>query len=210
MLSFCCCAKSRQDESVLGSLDLKDKNLTRILLEFTTEESKIGLRNLQVLEMLEKIILVSTKEEIAKKEVVQIYKQLGTNINQESVRVFLTQPYFFTDNTMLKYDFYKVVLFNLLYCGGKDSDKINFLYGILETTSSSSIHNNSSKVVATLETITQICCIVVGEILVFSKKFHNQKEEPEFEELLAVYQTNQSIMKEFCNVLISTYLFPQS
>ena len=46
MLSFCCCAKSRQDESVLGSLDLKDKNLTRILLEFTTEESKIGLRNL--------------------------------------------------------------------------------------------------------------------------------------------------------------------
>lgn len=43
---FCCCAKSRQEESSLSSLESKDKNLTRILLEFTTEESKIGLRNI--------------------------------------------------------------------------------------------------------------------------------------------------------------------
>jgi hypothetical protein len=180
MLLFCCCAKSRQDEgsSILG-IDSKDSNINRILLEFTTEEARIGLRNVPCLEMLEKLILVSTKEEIPKKEVVQIYKAMNT-LNQDSIRLFLTQSFFFTDNTSLKYDFHKTILFNLLYTGGKETEKVNFLYGILETTSSSCIHNNSPKVILTLETLTQISCIVVGDVLNALGKFHGSKEDAEF------------------------------
>ena len=64
---FCCCAKPRKDEEDgLGGASNGFKNLNRILLEFVTEESKIGLKEVNCLEMVEKLLLASNKGEVPK------------------------------------------------------------------------------------------------------------------------------------------------
>ena len=65
-----------------------------------------------------------------------VYLYIGTfhYFLQNSIKNFLIQDFFYTDNTRQKYDFNKVVLFNLLYSGGKDLEKANFLYNMIENT----------------------------------------------------------------------------
>lgn len=46
----------------------------KLLLEFVTEESKLGMREIECFEMIEKIFLCSNKGEIPKKDIVNIYK----------------------------------------------------------------------------------------------------------------------------------------
>ena len=76
---LCCCTKDRANEGdgpeqFLGAVDSKFKNANRILLEFVTEESKLGMREIECIEMIEKVLLSSNKGEIPKKEIVHIYK----------------------------------------------------------------------------------------------------------------------------------------
>lgn len=74
-----CCTKDRANEGdepsqLLGAVDSKFKNANRVLLEFVTEESKLGMREIECFEMIEKIFLCSNKGEIPKKDIVHIYK----------------------------------------------------------------------------------------------------------------------------------------
>lgn len=49
-----CCAKSRKDQDLsLDGADNRIKNINRILLEFVTEESKLGLKEISCLDMIE-------------------------------------------------------------------------------------------------------------------------------------------------------------
>jgi hypothetical protein len=64
---------------------------------------------------------------------VELYKSMP-DIDSSIIKDFLIQDFFYTDNTRQKYDFNKVVLFNLLYSGGKDLEKSNFLYNMIENT----------------------------------------------------------------------------
>lgn len=75
MLLACCCSKSRKDEdtALLGP-ESKIKNINRILLEFVNEESKIGLKEVPCINMIEKVLLASNKGEVPKREIIQIYK----------------------------------------------------------------------------------------------------------------------------------------
>ena len=140
---MCCCAKARKDgDLTIEGPESRIKNINRILLEFVNEESKIGLKEVPCLEMIEKVLLASNKGEVPKKDIIQIYKTTDS-INQTSIKNFMIQDFFFTDNTRQKYNFNKVVLFNLLYSGGKDVEKANFLFNIIENTSSSAVHNHS-------------------------------------------------------------------
>jgi len=122
----------------------------------------------------------------------------------------MIQDYFFTDNTRQKYDFNRIILFNLLYSGGKDEDKLNFFYSIIETSSSSIVENNSPKLINTIDNLTYISCVTVGEILGNTQRFSNDQEDMDFSELMTLFQTNSSILREFAIYMINMYLFPSS
>ena len=83
----------------------------------------------------------------------------------------MIQDFFFVDSSRQKYDFNKIVLFNLLYSGGKEIEKANFLFNVIENTSTSAVHNHSHKLLNTLENLTYISCIVVGEIINSVRRF---------------------------------------
>jgi hypothetical protein len=72
---FCCCAKPREeDKDGMDPMGSKLKNINRILIEFVTEESKLGMREVPCIELIEKILLASNKGEVPKKEIIAIYK----------------------------------------------------------------------------------------------------------------------------------------
>ena len=55
----------------------------------------------------------------------------------------------------------------MLYSGGSDFDKSNFLFSMLESVKTGSIvYSHSVKLLTTIEHLTSITSIVVGEILV--------------------------------------------
>ena len=68
---LCCCSKSRKDgDLTLDGPDNRIKNINRILLEFANEESKIGLKEVPCLEMIEKVLVASNKGEVPKKDII--------------------------------------------------------------------------------------------------------------------------------------------
>jgi hypothetical protein len=74
-------------------------NMSRLLLEFVTEESQTGMRELQCIEMVERVILVSKKGvEIPYKDVTSIYKSIK-QVNANKILQFIVSDFFFTDNT---------------------------------------------------------------------------------------------------------------
>lgn len=72
------------------------------------------------------------------------------------------------------------MLFNLLYSGGKDEEKANFLFNIVESTQSSAVYNHSQKLISTLENVTYISTIAVGEILNSSRRFTSEADDSDF------------------------------
>ena len=73
--------------------------MSRILVEFVTEESQTGMRELQCIEMVERVILVSKKGvEIPYKDVTSIYKSIK-QVNANKILQFIVSDFFFTDNT---------------------------------------------------------------------------------------------------------------
>lgn len=67
-------------------------------MEFVSEESKLGMRKIQFNFIMEEVLLVSTKNEIPKKSLVELYKSMS-DIDSSIIKDFLIQDFFFTDNT---------------------------------------------------------------------------------------------------------------
>lgn len=91
---LCCCSKERKEEldqfqggSFFGS-DSRLKNINRILIEFITEESKLGMRQIPFFSMIEKILLESSQGSIPKKDVVALYKSMPF-IDADTIKDFL-------------------------------------------------------------------------------------------------------------------------
>ena len=210
MMFFCCCAKPRKDEaSTLPGIESKSNNLSRILLEFVSEESKLGLKDIHCIDMIEKVIEASSsKGEIPKKDLIKIYKSNQEAVNQKVLQNFLVQEFFFTDNLRHKYDFNKVVLFNLLYTGGSETEKANMLFNVVENTTSNCVHNHSNKLITTLEHLAYIPCIAVGENLNSARRFQTDDDDLEFQELLSLFSTNSNMLHEFALHIINACLFP--
>jgi hypothetical protein len=73
--------------------------MSRLLVEFVTEESQTGMRELQSIEMVERVILVSKKGvEVPYKDVTSIYKSIK-QVNANKILQFIVSDFFFTDNT---------------------------------------------------------------------------------------------------------------
>jgi len=63
-------------------------NINRILLEFVSEESKLGMRKIQFNYIMEEVLLVSSKNEIPKKSMVELYKSMP-DIDSSIIKEFL-------------------------------------------------------------------------------------------------------------------------
>ena len=73
--------------------------MSRLLVEFVTEESQTGMREVQCIEMVERVILVSKKGvEVPYKDVTSIYKSIK-QVNANKILQFIVSDFFFTDNT---------------------------------------------------------------------------------------------------------------
>lgn len=82
-----------------------------------------------------------------------------------------------------KYDFEKVMMFNLLYLGDNDIGKANLFHLIAQDQRSLMIENNSestAKLIHAIESSLLICCVMVGDILESKQKFKGDKNELEF------------------------------
>ena len=77
----------------------------------------------------------------------------------------------------MKYDFFKVMLFNLLYSGGRDADKADLLYRLVKSEKTHYIHNRSQKLLSAIETLTIIPCILVGEAFGQNSRFLSETEQ---------------------------------
>ena len=68
---MCCCAKKRNDEdSSIGGIETKQKSNKRIELEFIRTESSIGLKDIDLIELAEKILFIANNEVVNKKELI--------------------------------------------------------------------------------------------------------------------------------------------
>lgn len=120
----------------------------------------------------------------------------------------LTQQFFFTDSTRAYYDFAKVQVYNILYCGGSEAVKANFFFGLVQSSQTNCIHNSSTKLLKALEYITIITCIVMSEaMLKDEEEFSDEEDEAQFEELHRLYTTNHLVIKEFALHINETLLF---
>jgi hypothetical protein len=96
------------------------------------------------------------------------------------------------------YDFTKIMIFNLLYSGGKDDDKTNFLFKLCENVNSGCVHNHSPQLYTIVEYLVTIPCVIVAEVISSTnKKFQSDNDEQEFRDLFSLYTTNTSMIKEF-------------
>lgn len=85
--------------------------------------------------------------------------------------------FFFTNNTRLKYDVKKILLFNILYCGGKEEDKASLLYDLIENKQQGAVINNSKVLLRALEILIYIPCIIIGQLVNSTKHFPSDIEE---------------------------------
>lgn len=209
MLWMCCCAKARKDgeDGTMSGFETKLKSSNRILLQFVGQEVKLGLKEVGCLELIEKVLLAANKNDIPKKDLLSVFKSIES-VDQHAIKNFLICDFFFTDNTRTKYDLTKVLLFCLLYSGGTESEKANFLFNLIENTTSSCITNHSAKLLLAIEYMATIPCVLVGEILNSSRHFTSDGDEEEFEELFSLYITNNNMLKEFAIHISNMYLFP--
>lgn len=114
------------------------------------------------------------------------------------MRKVLTQTFFFTDASRQHYDFSKVQLFNILYCGGNEAYKASFLFKLVQSQQSGCINSGSTKLLKALEYMTYITCIVTSDaMLKDGEQFPDEDDESQFEGLQQLYTTNHLIVKEF-------------
>src|SRR5437879_3643058 len=117
---FCCCSNNREDEDeILKDLTSKLKITKSILNEFMNEEQKLGMKEVDVLELIKETLDKTDKNEIPKHHLKEILENLK-RVDSNQVYYFLSKDCFFKDQTRTKYDFDKISTFYMLYGGGSE------------------------------------------------------------------------------------------
>jgi hypothetical protein len=104
--------------------------------------------------------------------------------------LFLNQDFFQISPKREKYDFEKVMMFNLLYLGDNDVEKANMFYLISHNPASKFIENNTdftTKLIHAIESSLLITCVLVGDILESKQVFKGDKNEAEFQNLRKLF-----------------------
>ena len=57
---MCCCAKNRKDndDSTIGGIETRQKNSSKVLLDFVSEETKIGLREIAWTDLMKEVLVL--------------------------------------------------------------------------------------------------------------------------------------------------------
>ena len=218
-----CCANSRDGQSGLDDSQLQhaiDPNSSQnvekrlrlaknVLVEFMQFEHSLGMKNVDIVKVVEMVLKQSnTQNEVPKKDLQQTYNKIK-DINLKQFKKVLTQQFFFTDQARACYDFSKVQLVNILYCGGNEAYKANFFFKLVQSSQNGCINNGSTKLLKALEYMTYITCIVMSDAMLKDVvQLLDEDDEIQFEELHELYTTNHLIIKEFAQYLNETLLFP--
>ena len=81
-------------------------------------EHSLGLKHVDIVKLIEMVLNQSdSKNEIPKKDLQKLYNRVDI-IKLPQLKKVLTQQFFFTDQRREYYDFSKIQLFNIMYCGG--------------------------------------------------------------------------------------------
>ena len=81
-------------------------------------EHSLGLKHVDIVKLIEMVLNQSdSKNEIPKKDLQKLYNKVDV-IKLPQLKKVLTQQFFFTDARREYYDFSKIQLFNIMYCGG--------------------------------------------------------------------------------------------
>lgn len=166
------------------------------------------MSKIEIAKLMELVLKLSTESnEVPKKDLQQTYNRVG-GVNLPQLKKVLTQQFFFTDATRAFYDFAKVQVYNILYCGGNDAVKANFFFKLVQSSQSGCINNGSTKLLKALEYMTIITCIVMSEAMLKEEdEFSDEDDEAQFEELHRLYTTNHLVIKEFALHINETLLF---
>ena len=152
-------------------------------------------------------MIVSNKNEIPRQKLKDTFQGIK-KVDPKQVEAFIGQDYFFTDNNRSKYDFTKIMTFNLLYSGGGDSEKANIFFKLVEDPKTSLVDNKSFKLIKVIENIVIISCLIVSDILEENRKFEGDSNLKNFQDLRQLYSTNNGIIRDFAFSMIDTYVFP--
>jgi hypothetical protein len=74
---FCCCAKPRKDGDDATIENQSNQNLkgtNRVLLEFSSHEAKLCMKDVPCMEMIEGLLMHTSNGENHRKEVIEFYK----------------------------------------------------------------------------------------------------------------------------------------
>ncbi len=78
MFMFCCANTNKDgalDDTPGFTLEARLKTMNRVLLEFISEEQKIGLKEAHCVELVNNVLDAAQKSEIHKNDLIRIYKQ---------------------------------------------------------------------------------------------------------------------------------------
>jgi len=70
---MCCCEKSRDENPILGPSERFGMQ-NRVFIAFLTEESHLGLRDVNVLTLVNEVLTASSKNAIVTAELLKIYE----------------------------------------------------------------------------------------------------------------------------------------
>ena len=178
-----CCAQSRVDEKTQGRLKMRAmiKRSEGVLDELQKFEEGLDL-NYSDIEDVWKLTKELRKDNaLPKKDLQKMYKSLN-NINLNHLKKVLTQSFFFTDSSKEKYDYIKIQVFNLIYCGGTDIQKAIFFFELVTSNKKKAkIVSNSKPLLKALEYLTHVSCIAICEAISAIMKDLRQFEDERLE-----------------------------
>lgn len=131
------------------------------------------------------------------------------SIVTDQLKQVLTQQFFFHDATREFYDFSKVQFYNLLYTDGDESEKIGYLYRMMQSSQTNVLTKNSSKLIKSIEYLTQITTWVMSEACIrnMTDVYQNSNDMHCFEDLHKLMTTNPCMTRDFAHYIIEEVLF---
>lgn len=85
-------------------------------------------------------------------------------------------------------------LFNILYAGGNEEYKVNFVFKLIHSSQTGTVKYGSPKLLKCLEYITIISSIVMTDgILKEEEEFPDDEDEKQLDELHQLFSSNQLI-----------------
>ncbi|CDW73763.1 UNKNOWN [Stylonychia lemnae] len=206
----CCCSKQRKELDYLfkDAQKYNLKNLAKIMEDCQNEEEGTGMKSIEIMSIVSELMAIQSLGKIQKKELVRVFRTILPKQNQSKIKLFMTNNYFFMNETQQVYDFNKVTLFCILYCCGDNKDKTRLIFNIVQNYSNQCVVNNTQKLIQAVETLLFIPSVVVSEVLIQTQRYNPADYDHDLYELIQMYSHEKDVLEDFAKDMIGMYLFP--